>query len=341
MRLRIGVALVVSLVLLAASCQGIYAQMAASKATQAFLGIESYRAVTRETGILPGNEELVKDVVYQKPWKLAATVTKPEAWKGSRFAYDGVTVSMWWPSELFGIRILGAAPPGLDQVEQVMEEDALWAAKRYAFAYDGWQAVAGRSCDVWSGVPREKEPFVYPYTACMDRASLMPLSLTLFCEPKKPCYSFSFESITLGAPVPEDAFTIHYPKNAVVFEWDLGDPGEPVESLRAEMNFPVLLPRDLPSGLKVQKAVRGRSCIPMLLLDMRSGARFVTLTEMRSLGSAPMSEAGIPVKIGSADGRLTFMGVFGVIAWVKGRTALTLVGNLPAGALVTIASSVK
>lgn len=341
MRFRIGLAFVFLLVFLAASCQGIYAQMAANKAASSFLDIASYRAVTRESGVLPGKQELVKDLIYQRPWKLAATVTAPEEWKGARFTYDGESLSMWWPSELFGIRILGAAPPGLDQVQQAMEEDAVWAAKKYAFAYDGVQAVAGRTCDVWSGAPREKEPLLFPYTASLDRATLMPLTITLFCKPEEPCYSFAYESLTLGAPVPENAFRMDFPKNAVVFEWDLNDPGEAEEVLRSEMNFPLLLPQKLPKDLKVQKLVRGRSCIPMLLVDMRSGGRFVTLTEMRSVSGQLAVDSGIPVKVGKHDGRLTFMGVFGVLNWVQGKTALSLVGNMPAGTLVSIAESVR
>ncbi len=341
----IATILTLSVVMVFSSCTWIYAQMISGKVVDDFMSIKSYRGRVVEVLATSagggGTMRLVKDVYYKKLWKTRAETIEPEERAGELFIYDGKTLTAWWPRHLFGLRIHGAAPPTDGEFRDAIEANAYWALKHYAFSYQDVKTVARRPAARWKVFPSKKSPFVYPYDSWVDKQYTMPLKLIVRDRPGRVWYSMEYEKIGFGAPIADDLFSFEFPPNAVVFEWNLADPGLPLAEMQKLMNFDILLPRKLPEGIEIRKIIKGRHCLPMSVLLMDDGGVKLSLTEVRSLGRDFDPATGIPIDMGGGmKGYLNFLGAFTSIMWSRGNTSLTLIGNLPYPEMISVAASV-
>ena len=151
----------------------------------------------------------------------------------------------------------------------------------------------------------------------------------------------AFNRIDYSARVPESAFEFEFPPNAVVFEFDLTDRGFTKEDLQKEMNFELLTPREQPEGFKTRKIIKGRHCLPMACVIMEKDDRTISLTQFRALGQDWIAQTGIPVEMGDCMGYLNLFGPFSSLSWIRGNTAMTLLGNIPYTELIATAKTVK
>lgn len=304
------------------------------------LSIDSYRGriVEHHAG---SKQRVVSEVVYRAPGLARAEVLEPRSRRGELFLYDGSSVTLWWPRHLFGVRIRGATPPSDEQLRQVLADNALWSLRRFAFTYVGRETVAGREADRWAAEPSAEAPNLHGYETWLDAQSSLPLKVQVPDQPERPWYSMEFQEIAFGEEVDDRTFEFGFPANAVVFEWDLADPGVPVDELQRSMNFDLLLPTALPDGLEVHKIVEGRHQFPMAVVLIGDGVHTLSLTEMRHAGHPLASHTGIPVELGERTGYLNFLGGFSSITWLQGNTALTLIGDVPYAELIAIAASVE
>jgi len=322
------------------SCSGLWAQSIADKVASDYASITSYRGTTVEVGLLPGGQApLVTSVQYLRPWQLRVEVTAPAPHQGELFVYDGSTLTFWWPNDLFGIRIRGSEPPSVAELMRAMRATTRWSMDNYAFTYVGESRTAEVKAIRWKVAPRTRRPYLFPYESWTSARYSMPLRLVVRDQPDRIWYSMEFSSIEYGAPVPAAAFSFEFPANAVVFDWDLKDPGLPLETIRQQMNFALVVPRSLPSGYAVEKIIRGKHCLPMATFVLNRGGQRLWLTQVRR--SAIAAEGpGLAVKLGGRDGRLRFLGAFTVIRWRQGSADLTLIGSLPYPEVVAAAAAI-
>ena len=212
---------------------------------------------------------------------------------------------MWWPQHLLGVRIRGVEPVSEEDLREAARSSASWTSRNYRVEYHGTEEKAQRQADRFQFTPTRESPGLLPYDVWMDRATSLPLSLEVRDAAGSLFYTSELAELALNEPAPEGAFSFTFPANAVVFEWDLSH------------------------------------SLPMVVVLMNSGGRWLTLTETRNLGPVQPTDVGAPVKVGKATGTLNLMGGFTSILWSSGNTSLTLVGNLPFPQMIDIASSVR
>ncbi len=299
------------------------------------LGSFEGRVVERVAG---ASRPVVRSVSYGAGGQLRSEVTSPPSRHGELFLYDGETLTMWWPQHLMGVRVSGVQAPEEAQLRAAWEQDALWTLQRFELARRGEEEIAGRAVDRWDADPLQEEPWLIPYRAWLDRSHAIPLAVELGA-PEAPVYSMAFEQLDLVEPR-EGAFAFRFPSNAVVFDWDLSDPDQPLDTLRRVMNFQLCQPTALPEGVEVVKTVRGRHALPMALTLMEGEHRWLSLSQARSLPGGLDRSAGVPVDVGGRPGVMVFAGTFTSVSWSHGTTALTLVGNLPYAQLLEVAEGV-
>lgn len=338
-----GVKLTSAVLLLAVAttcgCVALQARLVASATTDGLFAIESYRARLTERGLLRDDPTgvVVKELVYQRPWKLRAEVVGPSDHVGHLFVSDGSTLTMWWPRFFFGLRIRGLVPPERDEVEAVTRERVEWTLERYDVSKAGGSVQAGRDVDIWAATPTGAEQ---PYRVWLDTELHVPLRLTM--QGPGPggaeWYAMAFDAFDLGVDVPAETFTFEFPERAIVHEWDLSAPGVTLADAQARVEFPILVA----PGHEVEKVVMSTGeGDPMVALVMRQGARWLSLSEMPNLGPILVPEIGIPVTIGAEEGVLNFAFGYTILSWSVGTTALTLIGNLPHSELLELAASLR
>lgn len=325
-----------------AACSNIWAQAFSSQMADSLLALESYHGQLQQTGLLPGQPAtpVVQDVWYERPWKVRAEVTAPAALKGSLFIYDGSQMIMWWPQELFGIRVRGLKSPGRDELVAHIDRQVKDAMDNYAFALTPRQKVAGHDTSRWQVLPLNQSPYRMPHTSWNYDAYALPLKME-FSENGKPWYGYAFTRIEFGLPVPASTFDFSFPENAVVFDWDMASTGISLEEARRKMNFTVMQPTRLPAGHALRKIVRGEHCLPMIAMQFDRGASVLSLTQSRAVGADPLPHFGKPIRIGDSTGWLYFAGNYSVLSWVREKTVLTLVSNLSFPQVIAIARSVQ
>jgi len=248
---------------------------------------------------------------------------------------------MYWPRHLLGVRIHGAPAPSQDQLRATVEGGALWALRNFELDYRGLEQRLGRESERWHARPLRQDEGLHSYETWLDRAWSMPLAVELKEEDGETWYAMALDALEIEPQLPPQAFDFRFPSNAVVFEWDLRDEGQPLDQLSRQMNFPLLVPSALPEGLEISKAVKGRHMLPMALISMVDGERWLSLSQARRLPGALDRSVGPPVDVGGNDGVLVLAGAFSSVSWNQGDTALTLVGNLPYPELLAVAASVE
>lgn len=322
------------------ACSNIWAQAFSGRMADSLLSLDSYQGHLLQRGLLPDAPDAVleQDVLYAKPWRVRAEVTAPAALKGTLFLYDGEQMVMWWPQDLFGIRVRGLHNPSRAELVDHIEREMKNAMDHYAFSLNTQQQVAGHAVSRWRVLPLNASPWRLHHTSWSDDRYALPLKME-FQKDGKPWYGYEFSRIDYGVPVAADAFAFEFPENAVVFEWDMQAPGITLEEARRKMNFTVMQPSRLPAGLKQSRMVRSSHCLPMLAIQYQRGASVVSLTQSRAV--AELLRFGKPVSIGSDTGWLYFAGNYSVLSWVKGKTQLTLIGNLSFPQLIDMAASVE
>ena len=301
--------------------------------------VESYRGRYEERFGTPATT-IFKEVSYRAPGKFRVEVLEPRQRRGELVTFDGTTLTMWWPRHLFGVRIRGLDTPGPEALKGVAARNAMWSLRHHRFAYRGQGIVAKRKTDRFVLEPSVDQPYLLTNETAFDRETALPLAVELGNRGEAPWYSMTFDDFTVGEPVDDHRFSPPLPRNAVIFDWDLRDPGRSIEEMQRLMNFPLLVPTELPEGLSIQKIVKGRHQLPMAVILMgRDGVR-LSLTENRR-ATALRRDSGIPVEVNGNRGYLNFLGPFTSITWHQGNTALTLIGNLPYPELLAVAASVK
>ncbi len=323
------------------ACSNIWAQAFSGRMADSMLSLESYSGHLLQHGLLPDMPQTAveQDVLYAKPWRIRSEVTAPAALKGTLFLYDGEQLLMWWPQDLFGIRIRGLKNPSRSELVAHIEREMKNAMEHYAFSLKPNRKVAGHTVSAWQMLPLSAAPFRMPHGSWVDDRYALPLKMD-FQESGKPWYSYEFSRIDYGVPVADDAFAFDFPENAVVFEWDMNVPGITLEEATRKMNFTVMQPKKLPAGHQLRKIVRSSHCLPMIAMQYDRGASVISLTQSRALAEAP-ARFGKPVQIGDSTGLLYFAGNYSVLSWVKGKTQLTLTGNLSFPQMIAMARSVE
>lgn len=324
------------------ACSNIWADAFSGQMADSLLSLQSYHGRLVQYGLLPDAPAtpVVEDVLYAKAWRVRAEVTAPDSLKGTLFIYDGQQLLMWWPQELFGIRVRGLQNPDRDAVVAHIDHEMKNAMDHYAFSLAEGQQVAGHAVSRWRMLPLKNEPFRMQHTSWIYDPYALPLKM-VFTDAGKPWYSFEFTKIDFDVPVPGDAFSFSFPENAVVFDWDMSSPGMSLQEAQRTMNFTVMQPARLPAGHALRKIVRSSHCLPMLALQYDHGASVLSLTESRAFAKDQVPRFGKPVKIGSSTGWLYFAGSYSVLSWVRDRTLLTLIGNLSFPQVIAVARSVE
>ncbi|MGE0713373.1 MAG: hypothetical protein AB7N76_35880 [Planctomycetota bacterium] len=336
-------ALLLSLTFLSA-CTGLWAQAISKRVGDDLLSLPSYEGRLSERGLLADSKaKVVRKVLYQRPWKVRAEVLEPESRKGDLSAYDGQTLTLWWPKELFGIRVRGLHSPTEAEVRAHLEAETRANLAAYAFHLVDEAQVAGQSTNHWKVIPKQQDvPYRLLHEAWMHASYSIPVRMDFFGpDGKTPWYGMQFESMKVGVEVPKDAFAFEFPPNAVVFEWDWSDPPLALDEARRTMNFTVRTIQSPPEGQRLRKVIKGRHDLPMLSMLYGEGATWLSLTENRNYAGQLAIPVGKKVKIGEHEGTLNFMGSFTVLSWTLGDTHLTLIGNQGFPTLIEVARSVR
>jgi len=322
-----------------AACADAWAGGIARNIADGLGGIKSYRGVTTETGL--GDAPIERSVLYAKPGMVRVETTTPGPHRGELFVYDGSTITLWYPQLLFGVRIRNARTPSAKETLHHIERLTNVNLDAYTFALEDEHAqVAGQHAMQWFVRPARRAPFRLAHRVWNQDPSTLPLRMEFFRDDKSLWYSFAFSQLAFDAPIAADAFAFAFPKNAVVFEWDLDAPGITLDEAREEMNFKVVTPRVLPRGHAITKIIRSPHCLPMILVTMDHDGSMLSLTESRFMGEA-VHPLGLAIEIGHTPATLAFLGGFTVITWVKDGALLTLTSNLDFATLVGIAESVQ
>ncbi len=323
------------------ACSKIWAQVFSGRMADSLLALQSYHGQLVQHGLLPEapRTALVQDVLFARPWRVRAEVTAPAELKGTLFLYDGEQMVMWWPQELFGLRVRGLKNPSRAELVAHIDREMRNAMENYAFALTPGQKVAGHAVAQWRVIPLNDSPYRLPHTSYVYEPYALPLKME-FLEKGKPWYGYEFSTLDFDVPVAADAFDFSFPENAVVFDWDMRDEGLSLEAARRQMNFTVMQPAKLPAGMSLRKIVRSRHCLPMLALQYDQEGTVLSLTQSRAWGS-PLPRFGKAVNIGSTTGWLYFAGSYSVLSWEQDKTRLTLISNLSFPQLIAIAASVR
>ncbi len=322
------------------SCSALWAQAISSRVADDLLALEGYRGTVREAGLFPDDPErtLLREVHYRRPWQMRVETLEPAELAGSLFVYDGEEVVMWWPQELFGLRIRGLPLPEEEEVRAHIRRQSEVAFDNYAYTLEGEFPWLEQPSARWRLRPVSDDPLRLRHTVWMHARYSFPLKMDFYREDDSRWYGMEFDSFALETP--SDDWSFSFPENAVVFAWDLAAPGISVEEARRRMNFEVLLPTWLPEGHRVSKLVESDHDLPLLCVRMDAGATWLSLTQNRYLGEMTRPPFGIEVEVGAATGQLSFVGNFTLLSWVQGRTQLSLLGNIAYPELVRIARSV-
>lgn len=338
---------ILTLTLPLTACTALFAQAISSRVSDDLLSLESYSGELVETGLLADpSAELKKKVLYQRPWKVRVEVEAPAERAGDLYVYDGETLTLWWPKELFGVRVHGVPTPGDGQIRAHLRRETDNNLAAYAFNLVGEEKVAGAPCARWKVIPKDPAaPFRMEHESWMHADYSIPLRMSFRApgsEPEAaPWYAMRYTSFTDKVPVKPEDFVLTLPKNAVVFEWDWRDEAITPEVARETMNFTLRLPKVLPEGFAVGKMVRGRHDLPMISLRCGKEGTWLSLTENRNYAGQLAMPVGRRVQIGASEGYLNFMGPFAVVSWTLGDTQLTLIGNVSFPQLLEIARGVE
>ncbi|MEO6772450.1 MAG: hypothetical protein ABI467_05435 [Kofleriaceae bacterium] len=321
-----------------AACADVWAGGIARNVANGLASIRSYRGTTVETGL--GPTPITRTVLFARPASVRVETTTPGPHQGELFLYDGDTITMWYPQQLFGLRIHHVRVPSAAETLHHIERLTHTNLDAYTFALEDERAqVAGHRALEWLVRPARRAPLRLVHRVWNHDPSTLPLRLELERD-GKPWYGFAFQDLTFDAPIASDAFAFTFPRNAVVFEWDLDAPGITLADAREQMNFEVKVPARLPRGHAISKIVRSPHCLPMILMTMDHDGTMLSLVESRFMGEAT-HPLGLAITLGNEPATLSFLGGFTVVTWVKDGTLLTLTSNLDFPTLVGIAESVS
>lgn len=321
-----------------AACADAWAGGIARNIADGLGGIRSYRGITVETGL--GDGPIERSVVYERPGCLRVETTTPGAHQGELFVYDGSTMTLWYPQQLFGVRVHNVRMPSAAETLHHIERLTKTNLDAYTFALEDERThVAGHPALQWYVRPARRAPFRMVHRVWNLDPSTLPVKMEFFRDDKSLWYTFAFKELAFDATPGADAFAFTFPKNAVVFEWDLDAPGITLAEAREEMNFKVVTPQTLPRGHAITKIVRSPHCLPMILMTMDHDGSVLSLIESRA-GAEAAHPLGLEIEIGQTRATLAFLGSFTVISWVKDGTLLTLTSNLDFATLIGIAQSV-
>ncbi len=328
--------LVVTSALALAACAEVWAGSIAKNVAAGLGSIKSYRGTTVETGI--AEIPIERSVLYAKGGLVRVETTTSGAHRGELFVYDGEAITLWSPQALFGVRIHGVHAPSATETLHHIERLTHTNLDAYTFALEDEGArVAGQRAMQWRVRPARRAPNRFEHRVWNQDPTTLPLKLEFTKDGKDLWYSFAFAQLAFDVPVAPDAFAFAFPKNAVVFEWNLDDPGISLAEAREEMNFKV----QVPANLAIQKIVRSPHCLPMIVVAMDHDGTMTSLVESRAGFSGDAKALGIGITIAGQPATMAFLGPFTTLSWTKDGTQLALTSNLDFPSLIALADSVQ
>ncbi len=338
-RLSKNLFLLLLVLLCVSACSEVWAQSIAQQVASDMAKISSYQGVTLETGI--AEEPVRRKVEYQEPGRFRVETLSPASHAGELVLYDGDRVVYWWPSIGFGMELLGASLPTAKETRAHLERLTSASLDAYAFSLRSeYRKIAEERAKEWRVIPTRKQPYRMKHKVWTHFKYSLPLKMVFEESAKSEWYSMAFESIAFNKGLADGAFDFQFPKNAIVFRWDLRAEGISIETAKEQMNFAVKQVSKLPKGHTLQKILKLDNALPMLSMIMDKGASKLSLTQNRFLGTA-IAPLGKHIKIRGQDAILSFLGPFSSISWVADGTQLTLTGNLGYVELIAIAESVE
>lgn len=330
--------------LLVLSLPSIWASVISQQMTEALLSVESYRGTVEQRGLLPDapKQAVRQEVTFRKPWKLRVETLSPERYAGSLFLYDGEQLTLWWPHQLYGVRVKGLPTPPDIEIAEHVENEVQHALNHYAFARQKNGQVAGHEVARWRMLPLDSSmPFRLDHTTWNYEPYALPLKMQ-FQKNGEDWYSFEYRDISFNdSEISDSNFQFEFPRNALVTHWDMRREGEDLDSISREMNFNVLQATQLPEGHTRKKAIRPEGCLPMVAIDYSRDATVLTLTQSRAYHPDQIEPYGKPVNINGHTGWISFAGPYTILYWTQGNTLLTLISNLSFPQAIQVARSVK
>jgi hypothetical protein len=178
--------LVMCSMLALAACADVWAGGIANRIARGLEAIKSYRGVTVETGL--GDAPVERSVLYGRPWKVRVETTTPGPHAGELFVYDGETITLWYPQQLFGVRIHHAHAPSdaaaLHHIERLTNVNL----NAYTFALQDESAhVAGQRAQEWIVRPARTAPYRMLHRVWNHDPSTLPLKMEFFRDGSTPC----------------------------------------------------------------------------------------------------------------------------------------------------------
>ncbi|CAN5704415.1 hypothetical protein BH11MYX1_BH11MYX1_26430 [soil metagenome] len=322
------------------ACAEVWAGSIAKNVANGLGSIRSYRGATIEKGL--AEIPIERSVLYAKGGLVRVETTTPGAHQGELFIYDGQAITLWSPQALFGVRIRGIHAPSATETLHHIERLTKTNLDAYTFALEDEGArVVGQRAMQWRVRPARRAPLRFEHRVWNQESTTLPLKMEFTRDGQALWYSFAYSELAFDVPIAPDAFAFAFPKNAVVFEWDLDAPGISLAEAREEMNFKVEVPGKLPAGHAIQKIVRSPHCLPMIVIAMDHDGTMMSLVESRAGFSGDAKALGIGITVGGQPATLAFLGAFTTITWVKDGTQLALTSNLDFPSLVAVAESVE
>lgn len=199
----------------------------------------------------------------------------------------------------------GSMPHGLFPVTSTAT--LMEAGKHYQLRDLGEARVAGRPCH---GVVMEsRDEFRYGYEICADRATAVPLRVTLLDGQGHTVEQMMFTEVAFPAQIPDGAFALPPGARVPVDEKDLQAPASaPAWQL-------VRLPPGFHVVMRSQRAVQGDGILEHVLL---------------SDGLSTVSVFGVPqAPSGSGHSGFSQMGAMNAYARSVGTFRITVVGEVP------------
>jgi len=337
--------LVLTSALTLAACAELWAGSIAKNVATGLGSIKSYSGTTIETGLADGlavGVPIEKSVLYAKGGLLRVETTTAGAHQGELFIYDGEAITLWSPQTLVGVRIHGVHAPSAGEIMHHIERLTRASLDAYTFALEDEGAhVAGQRAMQWRVRPARRAPFRFEHRVWNQDPTTLPLKMEFTGDGKALWYSFAYSELAFDPPIAADAFAFTFPRNAVVFEWNLDGPGLSLAEAREEMNFKVEVPTKLPGGHAIQKIVRSPHCLPMIVVAMDHDGTMMSLVESRAGFAGETRPLGLPVTVGGQPATMAFVGPFTMITWIKDGTQLALTSNLDFPSLLAVAESVQ
>jgi outer membrane lipoprotein-sorting protein len=300
-----------------------------------FHKVSAFEGTVVEEGIVPGDQMVKSDVVYEAPNRFAVRIAEPIEWTGSTVTYDGKTLVYHYPQIRYAIRFKNFHLPGGEEIDRLIEYQYRRDIAKFDYHLAGGTKVADLpTLTLWHNA---KEPDSWNrrgWHKVYDKYSFLLAGESQFQGGAK--YAFHYERIEFNGNVDDSTFETVVPDGTVVAEWDLETPAWEEERVRKEAKFPLVLPDQNELGLTRSRIVRAAGPIPAYCIRYQRGGHFVLMTAFASNGMS-VPEYGLPID----EGRLILSPAVTSFSFVHEGTYYALLGNLPYDELLALSKKIK